>query len=84
MSERARQEWTEEDERHPEGEPDELITPDGEDVALGGVDELDPDIDPEIVEEVQLQEETEQADQHEPAGPLEAALEEAEEEDAAW
>jgi hypothetical protein len=59
------------------------MTPDGEDVALGGVDELDPDIDSEIVEEVQLRKETEQADQHEPTGPLKAALEEAEEEDAA-
>jgi hypothetical protein len=50
---------------------------------LGGIDEAEPDVDPEIEKEVKLQEETEEAEAHEPAGPLEAALEEAEEEDAA-
>jgi hypothetical protein len=83
MSEREREEWTEEDEHKPEGDPDELMTPDGEDVALGGIDDSDPDIDPEIAEEVRLLGETEEADEHEPAGPLEAALDEAEEEDEA-
>jgi hypothetical protein len=50
---------------------------------LGGIDEQDPDVDPEIEEELRLQEETEEADAHEPAGPMEAALEEAAEEDEA-
>jgi hypothetical protein len=91
MSGRDREEWTEKDERNPEGEPDELMTPDGEDVALGGIDDPDPDADPEIAEEARLLGETEEArllgeteeaDEHEPAGPLEAALDQAEEEDA--
>jgi hypothetical protein len=50
---------------------------------LEGIDEQDPDIDPEIEEELRLQEETEAADAHELAGPMEAALEEAEEKDEA-
>jgi hypothetical protein len=54
MSEREREEWTEEDEHKPEGGPDELMTPDGEDVALSGIDDLDQDIDPEIAEELRL------------------------------
>ncbi len=81
VNERDREEWTEEDERHPERGEGELMTPDGEDVALGGIDEPDPDVDPDIAEEAKLQDETEEADAHEVAGPLEAALEEAEEED---
>jgi hypothetical protein len=49
---------------------------------LEGIDEADPDVDPDVEEEVRLQGETEEAEDHEVAGPLEAALEEAEEEDA--
>jgi hypothetical protein len=63
MSEREREEWTEEDERKPEGDPDELMTSDGEDVALSGIDDLDQDIDPEIAEELRLLDEAEEEDE---------------------
>jgi hypothetical protein len=63
MSEREREEWTEGGERNPEGEPDELMTPDGEDAALAGIDDLDQDIDPEIAEEVRLLDEAEEEDE---------------------
>ena len=71
--ERDRGEWTEEDERHPEREEGPLFTPDGEDAALGGIDEQDPDVDPEIAEEVALQEETREAEEQH--GPIEEAAE---------
>jgi hypothetical protein len=63
MSEREREEWMEEDERNPEDDPDELMTPDGEDVALGGIDDLDQDVDPEIAEELRLLGEADEEDE---------------------
>jgi hypothetical protein len=81
---RDREEWTDEDERQPEGEPKPMpVQEEGLAVGLEGLDEQDPDLDPDIAEEVRLESETAEAEKHEPAGPLEAALEEAEEEDAA-
>jgi hypothetical protein len=80
--ERDREEWTEEDERHPEGEPKPMpVQEEGLAVGLEAQDDVDTETDLEIADEVRLQGETEEADEHEPAGPLEAALEEAEEED---
>jgi hypothetical protein len=71
--ERDREEWTDEDERHPKREEEPLFTPDGVDAALGGIDDQDPDIDPEIAEEVSLQEETREAEEEH--GPIEDAAE---------
>ena len=55
---RDREEWTEEDERHPEGAEQPMpVQEEGLAVGLEGQDGFDADIDPEIAEEVQLQEE---------------------------
>jgi hypothetical protein len=61
--ERNREEWTDEDERHPEGAEHPMpVQEEGLAVGLEAVDEQDPDIDPEIAEEVRLQEETREAE----------------------
>jgi hypothetical protein len=78
--ERDREEWTEEDERHPEGEPGPMpVQEEGLATGLEGVDEQDPDVDPEIAEEVRLQEETREAEGDE--GPVETVLNFRDEED---
>jgi hypothetical protein len=61
--ERNREEWTDEDERRPEGAEQPMpVQEEGLAVGLEAVDEQDPDIDPEIAEEVRLQEETREAE----------------------
>jgi hypothetical protein len=63
--ERDREEWTDEDERHLAGEGEEQPIPvqeAGLAVGLEGQDGLDPDVDPEIAAEVELQEETREAE----------------------
>ena len=61
--ERDREEWTDEDERHPEG-PEKPMPVQEEGIAVGleGEDGFDADVDPEIAREVQLQEETREAE----------------------
>ena len=60
---RNREEWTDEDERHPEGAEQPMpVQEEGLAVGLEAVDEQGPDIDPEITEEVRLQEETREAE----------------------
>ena len=72
--ERGREEWTDEDERHPEGAEQPMpVQEEGLAVGLEAVDEQDPDIDPEIAAEVQLQEETRDAEKE--YGPIEDAVE---------
>jgi hypothetical protein len=63
-TERDREEWTEEDERHPEGEREEPMPVQEAGLAVGleGQDEVDTDVDPEIAAEVELQEETREAE----------------------
>ena len=71
--ERDREEWTDEDERHPEGAEQPMpVQEEGLAVGLEAVDEQDPDIDPEIAEEVRLQEETREAEGDE--GDVETVL----------
>jgi hypothetical protein len=71
--ERNREEWTDEDERHPEGAEQPMpVQEEGLAVGLEAVDEQDPDIDPEIAEEVRLQEETREAEGDE--GDVETVL----------
>jgi hypothetical protein len=78
--ERDREEWTEEDERHPEGAEQPMpVQEEGLAVGLEGQDGFDADIDPEIAEEVQLQEETREADGDE--DPVETVLNFRDEED---
>jgi len=80
--ERDREEWTEEDERHPEGAEQPMpVQEEGLAVGLEGQDGFDADIDPEIAEEVQLQEETREADGDE--DPVETVLNFRDEEDEA-
>ena len=68
--ERDRDEWTEEDERHPEGEPGPMpIQEEGIAMNLEASEDFDPDLDPEIAEEVRLQEETREAEGED--GPVE-------------
>ena len=58
-AERDREEWTDEDERHPEGAEEPMpVQEDGLAVGLEGQDGFDADLDPEIAAEVDLQEET--------------------------
>lgn len=77
---RDREEWTEEDERHPEGAEQPMpVQEEGLAVGLEGQDGFDADIDPEIAEEVQLQEETREADGDE--DPVETVLNFRDEED---
>ena len=78
--ERDREEWTEENERHPEGAEQPMpVQEEGLAVGLEGQDGFDADIDPEIAEEVQLQEETREADRDE--DPVETVLNFRDEED---
>jgi hypothetical protein len=73
--ERDREEWTEDDERHPEGEPGPIpVQEEGLATGIEGIDEQDPDIDPEIAAEVELQEDTREAEEQH--GPIEDAAEE--------
>jgi len=54
-----REEWTDEDERHPEDEPGPMqLQDEGIAMNLEAQDDVDMDIDPAIAEEVELQEET--------------------------
>jgi hypothetical protein len=72
--ERDREEWTEEDERHPE--PPEKPMPvqeEGLAVGLEAQDDFEADLDPEIAAEVQIQEETREAEEE--FGPIEDAVE---------
>jgi hypothetical protein len=74
-SEHEREEWTDEDERHPEGEPGPIpVQEEGLAVGLEAVDGQDPDLDPEVAQEVQLQEETREAEEE--FGPIEDAVDE--------
>lgn len=71
---RDRGEWTDEKERHPEGEEKPMpVQEEGLAVGLEAVDEQDPDFDPQIAAEVQLQEETREAEEE--FGPIEDAVE---------
>ena len=72
-TERDREEWTDEDERHPGGAEQPMpVQEEGLAVGFEAVDEQDPDIDPEIAEEVRLQEETREAEGDE--GDVETVL----------
>jgi hypothetical protein len=80
MNERDREEWTGEDERHPEGKEKPMpVQEEGLAVGLEGEDGFDADLDPEIAAEVQLQSETEEAEEE--LGPLEDAIEDPVEDD---
>ena len=71
--ERDREEWTDDDERRPEGAEEPMpVQEEGLAVGLEGQDGYDSDVDPEIVEEVELQEETREAEGDE--GPVETVL----------
>ncbi len=71
--ERDREEWTDEDERRPEGAEEPMpVQEEGLAVGLEGQDGFDADVDPAIVEEVELQEETREAEGDE--GPVETVL----------
>jgi hypothetical protein len=71
---RDRREWTDEKERHPEGDEKPMpVQEEGLAVGLEAVDEQDPDLDPQIAAEVQLQEETREAEEE--FGPIEDAVE---------
>ncbi|MGA6949150.1 MAG: hypothetical protein WBZ00_15495 [Solirubrobacterales bacterium] len=71
---RDRGEWTDEKERHPEGDEKPMpVQEEGLAVGLEAVDEQDPDLDPQIAAEVQLQEETREAEEE--FGPIEDAVE---------
>jgi hypothetical protein len=70
---RDREEWTEEDERHPEGAEHPMpVQEDGLAVGLEGQDGFEADLDPEIAKEVEIQEETREAEGDE--GPVETVL----------
>ena len=71
--ERDREEWTDDDERRPEGAEEPMpVQEEGLAVGLEGQDGYDSDVDPEILEEVELQEETREAEGDE--GPVETVL----------
>lgn len=71
---RDRGEWTDEKERHPEGDEKPMpVQEEGLAVGLEAVDEQDPDLEPQIAAEVQLQEETREAEEE--FGPIEDAVE---------
>jgi hypothetical protein len=62
-AERERDQWTDEDERHPEGAEEPIpVQEEGLAVGLEGQDGYDADRDPEIAQEVELQEETREAE----------------------
>ena len=78
--ERDREEWTDEDERHPGGAEKPMpVQEEGLAMGLEGLDENDPDVDPEIAAEVELQEETRQAEEEH--GPVEDAVDDPGEDD---
>jgi hypothetical protein len=78
--ERDREEWTGEDERHPGGAEEPMpVQEEGLAMGLEGLDENDPDVDPEIAAEVELQEETRQAEEEH--GPVEDAVDDPSEDD---
>jgi hypothetical protein len=61
--ERDRDQWTDEDEREPEGPEKPMpVQEEGLAVGLEAQDGFDADLDPEIAEEVKLQEETREAE----------------------
>lgn len=71
--ERDREEWTDEEERHPEGREKAMpVQEEGLAVGLEAQDGADVDVDPEIAAEVKLQEETREAEGDE--GPVETVL----------
>jgi hypothetical protein len=71
---RDRGEWTDEKERHPEGHEKPMpVQEEGLAVGLEAVDGQDPDLDPQIAAEVQLQEETRELEEE--FGPIEDAVE---------
>jgi hypothetical protein len=74
--ERDREEWTEEDERHPEGKEKPMpVQEEGLAVGLEAQDGFDADLDPEIAAEVELQEETREAEGEDADdGPVETVL----------
>ena len=78
--ERDREEWTDEDERHPGGAEKPMpLQEEGLALGLEGLDESDPDLDPEIAAEVELQEETRETEEEH--GPIEDAVEDLGEDD---
>jgi hypothetical protein len=78
--EKNREEWTEEDERHPEGREQPMpVQEEGLALGLEGQDDFDADLDPEIAAEVELQEETREAEGDE--GHVETVLNFRDEED---
>jgi hypothetical protein len=78
--ERDREEWTDEDERHPEGEPGPMqLQDEGIAMNLEAQDDVDMDVDPAIAEEVELQEETRELEGDE--GEVETVLNFRDEED---
>jgi hypothetical protein len=71
--ERDREEWTDEDERRPEGDREPMpVQEEGIAVGLEAGDDFEADLDPEIAAEVQLQEETREAEEE--YGPIEDAV----------
>jgi hypothetical protein len=72
--ERNREEWTEQDERHPDP-PEKPMPVQEEGIAVGleAQDDFDADLDPEIAAEVRVQEETREAEEE--YGPIEDAVE---------
>jgi hypothetical protein len=71
--ERDRDQWTDEDEREPEGPEKPMpVQEEGLAVGLEAQDGFDADLDPEIAEEVKLQEETREAEGDD--GPVETVL----------
>jgi hypothetical protein len=78
--EKDRDQWTDEDERHPEGAEEPIpVQEEGLAVGLEGQDGFDADLDPEVAEEVRLQEETREAEGDE--DPVETVLNFRDEED---
>jgi hypothetical protein len=71
--ERDREEWTDEEERQPEGPEKPMpVQEEGLAVGLEAQDGFDADLDPEIAAEVELQEETREAEGDD--GPVETVL----------
>jgi hypothetical protein len=78
--EKGREEWTDEDERRPGGDEKPIpVQEEGMAVGLEGQDGFDADVDPEVVEEVELQEETRELEGDD--GPVETVLNFRDEED---
>jgi hypothetical protein len=74
-AERDREQWTDEDERHPEGAEEPMpVQEEGLAVGLEGQDGYDADRDPEIAQEVELQEETREAEGEDAGEEVETVL----------